>query len=118
MSIVSSEKNRCIVLVGMPGSGKTTVGRDLAKRLGLEAPPHELIFREPGEAQEERVFLVGGQVFGSGREQQERFHEASSRSVPRCTDAMCVVIASRVAATAGLRGPSSRATAQYARGWA
>ena len=35
MSIVSSEKNRCIVLVGMPGSGKTTVGRDLAKRLGL-----------------------------------------------------------------------------------
>ncbi|MBL0284340.1 MAG: shikimate kinase [Zoogloea sp.] len=34
MPIVSSEKTRCIVLVGMPGSGKTTVGRELAKRLG------------------------------------------------------------------------------------
>ncbi len=29
-----NEKCSCIVLVGMPGSGKTTVGRELAKRLG------------------------------------------------------------------------------------
>ncbi len=35
MSESCAEKPRCIVLVGMPGSGKTTVGRDLAKRLGL-----------------------------------------------------------------------------------
>lgn len=35
MSESRAEKARCIVLVGMPGSGKTTVGRDLAKRLGL-----------------------------------------------------------------------------------
>ncbi len=35
MSESCVEKARCIVLVGMPGSGKTTVGRDLAKRLGL-----------------------------------------------------------------------------------
>lgn len=34
MSVVNPEKARCIVLVGMPGSGKTTVGRELAKRLG------------------------------------------------------------------------------------
>ena len=26
----------CIALVGLPGSGKTTVGRQLARRLGLE----------------------------------------------------------------------------------
>lgn len=29
------DRARCIVLVGMPGCGKTTVGRELAKRLGL-----------------------------------------------------------------------------------
>lgn len=34
MSDVIPDKARCIVLVGMPGSGKTTVGRELAKRLG------------------------------------------------------------------------------------
>lgn len=34
MPEVNPEKACSIVLVGMPGSGKTTVGRELAKRLG------------------------------------------------------------------------------------
>ncbi|HEY0820008.1 MAG TPA: shikimate kinase, partial [Rhizobacter sp.] len=34
MSIVASPPGLALALVGMPGGGKSTVGRQLAKRLG------------------------------------------------------------------------------------
>ena len=109
-----------LLLIGVGGVERSAADEDARpvvqvdppERLRLQPSPHQLVFAQARVPQEELVLLVGRHVFGAGGEQQERLHEASTVVCALCTDAMYVVMASSVAATAGLRGPSSRATAQ------
>lgn len=60
----------------------------VAQGLRFEASALEIALVQPGVAQEQRVLLVGGHVFGAGRQQQEGLHR--HESIPPCTAARTV----------------------------
>ncbi len=61
-----------LALVGMPGSGKSTVGRHLSRRLGLD-------FRDSDHVLEERVGCSIREFFA--REGEERFRDAEQEVI-------------------------------------
>lgn len=63
---------RTIVLVGLPGSGKTTVGRNLARRLSVS-------FRDTDHLIEERIGCSIREFFE--REGEERFREIEEQVI-------------------------------------
>lgn len=63
---------RTIVLVGLPGSGKTTVGRNLARRLSLS-------FRDTDHLVEERIGCSIREFFE--REGEERFRDIEEQVI-------------------------------------
>lgn len=65
---------RCIVLVGMPGAGKSTVGRRLAKRLGLP-------FLDADEEIERAAGMSIPEIFSSRGESE--FREGERRVIAR-----------------------------------
>lgn len=79
--------DRPVVLVGLMGVGKSTIGRRLAKRLGLD-------FVDSDEAIEDAAGAPAGEVF-------ERYGEASFRDGERRLVARLVEGAVRIIATGG-----------------
>lgn len=84
---LSSRLDRPVVLVGLMGAGKSTVGRRLARRLGLP-------FVDSDSAIEDAVGLPWGEVF-------ERYGEADFRDGERRLVARLVEGGVRVIATGG-----------------
>lgn len=79
--------DRPVVLVGLMGVGKSTIGRRLAKRLGLD-------FIDSDEAIEDAAGAPAGEVF-------ERYGEANFRDGERRLVARLIEGAVRVIATGG-----------------
>ena len=79
--------DRCIVLVGLMGAGKSTVGRRLAKRLGLP-------FVDSDEEIERAAARTIGEIF-------DRFGEASFRDGERRVIARLLDGPAKVLATGG-----------------
>jgi len=78
------QKKRNLVLIGMPSSGKTTVGRALAKRLGLAfADTDERILREIGMPIRDYFEKYG----------ETAFRDAESRVIRALSDSTGTVIA-------------------------
>ncbi len=75
---------RCIVLVGMPGAGKSSVGRRLAKRLGLP-------FTDADEEIERAAGMTIPEIFASRGEAE--FREGEKRVVQRLLQAGPSVVA-------------------------
>lgn len=75
---------RCIVLVGMPGSGKSSVGRRLAKRLGLP-------FLDADEEIERAAGMTIPEIFASRGEAE--FREGEKRVMVRLLQAGPCVLA-------------------------
>ncbi|WP_341989628.1 shikimate kinase [Azorhizobium sp. AG788] len=75
---------RCIVLVGMPGSGKSSVGRRLAKRLGLP-------FLDADEEIERAAGMAIPEIFASRGEAE--FREGEKRVMLRLLHAGPCVLA-------------------------
>lgn len=84
---IAADIDRSIVLVGLMGVGKSTVGRRLAKRLGLE-------FVDSDSAIEEAAGCTISEIF-------ERFGEANFRDGERRVIARLVTGDPRVIATGG-----------------
>jgi shikimate kinase len=76
--------SRPILLVGMPGSGKSTVGRLLAERLGLP-------FHDADAMIEARLGLTVGQIFA--RYGEARFREEERRIIATLIGRRAAVIA-------------------------
>ncbi len=76
--------SRSVVLVGLMGAGKTTIGRRLAKRLGLE-------FVDADEAIEEAAGLTVSEIFA--RYGEAHFREGERRVIARLISGMPKVIA-------------------------
>ena len=47
-----AEKNNNYILIGMPGSGKSTIGVLLAKALGYDFVDTDLVIQQKGSSQE------------------------------------------------------------------
>lgn len=75
---------RCIVLVGMPGAGKSSVGRRLAKRLGLP-------FLDADEEIERAAGMTIPEIFASRGEAE--FREGEKRVMVRLLQAGPCVLA-------------------------
>ena len=58
-----------IVLVGFMGAGKTTVGRLLARRLGLEFADSDLVIEQRGGRSVRQIFADDGEAAFRAREQ-------------------------------------------------
>jgi shikimate kinase len=76
--------SRSVVLVGLMGAGKTTIGRRLAKRLNLE-------FVDADEAIEEAAGLTVSEIFS--RYGETHFREGERRVIARLISGMPKVIA-------------------------
>lgn len=55
-------KNECIVLIGMAGAGKSTVGTALAKKLGLAFTDLDLYIREKGYRSIQKIIDTQGET--------------------------------------------------------
>ncbi|MGU3495286.1 shikimate kinase [Xanthobacteraceae bacterium A53D] len=75
---------RCIVLVGMPGAGKSSVGRRLAKRLGLP-------FLDADEEIERAAGMAIPEIFASRGESE--FREGEKRVMLRLLQGGPIVLA-------------------------
>lgn len=84
VSALASRLDRPVVLVGLMGAGKSTVGRRLARRLGLP-------FIDTDAAIEDAVGLSAGEVFQ--RYGEEDFRDGERRLVARIVDGGVRVIA-------------------------
>jgi hypothetical protein len=62
--------------VGAPAEdhARVPIQVDLTQRVALDSPAFEIAFVQPAETEERGVLVVGGQVLGARREQQERLH--------------------------------------------
>ena len=84
MTDIAKRIDRPIVLVGLMGVGKSTVGRRLARRLGLP-------FIDSDSAIEDAVGLPAGEVFE--RYGEEDYRDGERRLVARLVDTQVRVIA-------------------------
>lgn len=57
--------NRNIVLIGMPGSGKTTIGKILSKKLGLKLVDLDKYIEESSRKKISKIFIEGEEIFRS-----------------------------------------------------
>lgn len=81
---VRQSKIRKIVLIGMPGCGKTTLGRELAARTGLD-------FEDSDEAFTKEVGITPGEYITA--EGEEAFREAESRIIAGLAEKDRIVVA-------------------------
>ena len=103
MEKLSERLDRPIVLVGLMGAGKSTVGRRLAKRLGLP-------FVDSDSAIEDAAGYSAAEVFE--RFGEKDFRDGERRLVARLIDGTCRVIATGGGAFVD---PRTRQLAQRAR---
>ncbi len=82
--MAGEENHRQIVLVGFMGSGKTTVGRRLAKLLGIP-------FIDTDSLVEKKAGMTAAEIFAASGEQ--RFRELETAALAKAVQAPAAVIA-------------------------
>ncbi len=81
--VAGREDNRSIALVGFMGAGKTTVGRELARRMGMEFVDTDRVVETWAGCPVSMIFATEG---------QSRFREMESRAVAdSCARPACVI---------------------------
>lgn len=79
-----TSQSRCITLIGMPGGGKSTVGRQVARRLGLP-------FHDSDHVIEQRIGCSITSFFQS--EGEQRFRDVESEVLLELLERPCAVLA-------------------------